>query len=223
MHINWRFKMKKKVLFLSCCAFLGLASNVASAWDANDFNTIVGGQKAITGNAAVKPSQYRKQAAVVDKEVNRLMVDLGLAGGKFIAFAGEDARDPVIKKRKSVYQAKRRAKRTSANSHLQFDNASYKLDAHALSKVNALAKTYQIAKGEIKQISINGYTNSIGTDKNNMLLSHNRAQSVRAALIKKGVPSNLLRFHGYGETKPLVGSNPAAPQNRRVEYEVIKK
>lgn len=214
--------MKKNFLTLSCFMILGFGSVSANAWDANDFNTIVGGNKAVTGSN-VRPSQQRKQALVVDKEVNRLMVDLGLGGGKFIAFAGEDLSNPVVKKRKSVYQAKRKAKRTSANSHLQFANASHYLDGSALAKVDALARTYQIAKGEIKQISINGYTNSIGTDRNNMLLSHNRASSVRAALIRKGVPSNLLRFHGYGETKPIKGSNPAAPQNRRVEYEVIKK
>lgn len=214
--------MKKKLLIISCCLAVGLTSMAANAWDASDFDAIVGGNKAVTGSN-VKPSQYRKQALVVDKEVSRLMIDLGLGGGKFIAFAGEDSSDPVIKKRKSVYQAKRSAKRTSANSHLQFANASHQLDGQALSKVDALARIYQIAKGEIKQISINGYTNSIGSDGNNLLLSHNRASSVRAALISKGVPANLLRFHGYGETKPMRGSNPAAPQNRRVEYEVVKK
>ena len=202
---------------------LGLGSLSANAWDANDFNSIVGGNKAVTGSAKVKPAQHRKRALVVDREVNRLMVDLGLAGGKFVAFAGEDVKNPVVRKRKSVYQAKRRAKRTSANSHLQFANASHQLDGRALAKVDALARTYQIAKGEIKQISINGYTNSIGSDRNNMLLSHNRASSVRAALVKKGVPANLVRFHGFGETKPMRGTNPAAPQNRRVEYEVLKK
>lgn len=214
--------VKKRLISVMCYLALGFTATSANAWDANDFNTIVGGNKAVTGSN-LKPSQHRKQALVVDREVNRLMVDLGLSGGKFVAFAGEDAADPVIKKKKSVYQAKRRAKRTQTNAHLQFSNASHQLDRVALRKVEALARTYQIAKGEIKQISINGYTNSIGSDKNNMLLSHNRASSVRAALIQRGVPSNLLRFHGYGESKPMRGSNPAAPRNRRVEYEVIKK
>lgn len=212
--------MKIKFLNLSFYMVISLTAVSVNAWDANDFNTIVGGTSALTGN--VKPSEYRKQALVVDKEVNRLMVDLGLGGGKFIAFVGQDASDPVVKKRKSVYQAKRVSKKTSTNSHLQFANASHDLDGQALVKVDALARTYQIAKGEIKQISINGYTNSIGSDKNNLLLSHNRASNVRAALIKKGVPSSLLRFNGYGETKPIRGSNPEAPKNRRVEYEVIK-
>jgi len=214
--------MRKQFVTTACFIALGLGSVSANAWNANDFNSIVGGNKAVTGSN-IKPSQHRKRALVVDKEVNRLMVDLGLGGGKFVAFAGEDTSNPVIRKRKSVYQAKRHAKRTSANSHLQFENASYRLDGRAMAKVDALARTYQIAKGEIKQISINGYTNSIGSDRNNMLLSHNRASSVRAALVRKGVPANLVRFHGFGETKPMRGVNPAAPQNRRVEYEVLKK
>jgi len=214
--------MQKNFLGLISSLVVVFTSSTAVGWDANDFNAIVGGNEAVVGKK-IKPSQHRKQALVVDKEVNRLMIDLGLAGGKFIAFAGEDASNPVVQKKKKIYQAKRRAKQTKTNSHLQFANASYQLDSRAMSKVDALARTYQIAKGEIKQISINGYTNSIGSDRSNMILSHNRAASVRAALIRKGVPSNLLRFHGYGETKPMKGSNPEAPQNRRVEYEVLKK
>lgn len=210
---------KVKIGFL--CGLALCFSNVsAKGWDYNDYQSIVGAGHAILGT---KPSQQRQQAQTTDREVVRLMTELGLGGGKFIAFAGEDHNDPIVKRKKTVYETKKRAKHTQTNAHLQFANASYVLNQQALGKVNALAQTYQIAKKQIKQITIKGHTNSIGSDRNNLLLSHNRAASVRSALLQRGIPSNLIRIHGFGETKPMTGTNPTAPVNRRVEYAIEKK
>jgi len=211
---------KQMFIGLVCCLTLNVTSTYAKGWDYNDYQSIVGAGHVILGT---KPAQRRKQAEVVDREVVRLMVDLGLSGGKFVAFAGEDANDPVIKRKKAVYQSKRHAKYTQTNAHLQFANASYRLNRQALNKVGALARTYQIAKNQIKQITIKGHTNSVGSDKNNLLLSHNRAASVRTALLKSGIPANLIRIHGFGETQPMRGTNAAEPVNRRVEYAIVKK
>lgn len=212
--------MNKALLGISCLIVMSFNTVSAKGWDYNDYQSIVGAGHAILGT---KPAQQRKVAQVRDREVVRLMTELGLSGGKFIAFAGEDSNDPIIKRKKVVYQAKKRSKHTQTNAHLQFANASYVLNKQALNKVNALAQTYQIAKNQIKQITIKGHTNSIGSDRNNLLLSHNRAASVRAALLQRGIPSNLIRIHGFGETKPMTGTNPIAPVNRRVEYAVVKK
>jgi len=213
--------MNKTLVGISCClVLLGFNSASADGWDYKDYQEIMGAGHAILGT---KPAQQRKMAQRTDKEVVRLMVDLGLSGGKFVAFAGEDANNPVVKRKKVVYQQKRRAKHTQTNAHLQFANASYKLNSHALNKVGALARTYQIAKGQIKQITIKGHTNSVGSDKTNLILSHNRAASVRAALQQRGIPANIIRIHGFGETQPMTGTNSSEPINRRVEYAILKR
>ena len=212
--------MNKTLAGISCCLFLGFSNASADGWSFKDYQEIMGAGHAILGT---NPAQQRKTAQQVDKEVVRLMVDLGLRGGKFVAFAGEDANNPVIKRKKNVYQQKLRAKYTQTNAHLQFANASYKLSANALNKVGALARTYQIAKDQIKQITIKGHTNSVGSDKTNMILSHNRAASVRAALQQRGIPANIIRIQGFGETQPITGTNPAEAVNRRVEYAISKR
>jgi len=212
--------MKKTLAGISCCFVLGFSNASADGWSFKDYQEIMGAGHTILGT---KPAQQRKAARLVDREVVRLMVDLGLSGGKFVAFAGEDANNPVVKRKKAVYQQKRRAKHTQTNAHLQFANASYKLSSHALNKVGALARTYQIAKGQIKQITIKGHTNSVGSDKTNLILSHNRAASVRAALQQRGIPANIIRIHGFGETQPMTGTNSADSVNRRVEYAILKK
>jgi len=75
------------------------------------------------------------------------------------------------------------------------------------------------------QIEVNGYTDTSSAQggargaRYNMGLSIRRAQSVKAELIKDGVPANVIDIHGFGETHPLVptGPNVREPQNRRVE------
>lgn len=210
--------MNKLLIVISC--FFLVSTAHAKGWDYADYESIVGASHILLGTNS---AEQRIASQTTDKEVVRLMTELGLSGGKFIAFSGENTNDPITERKKIVYEANRKSKYTQTNAHLQFANASHALNQQALNKVNALAQTYQIAKNEIKQITIKGHTNSIGSDKNNLLLSHNRAASVRSALLQQGIPSNLIRIHGFGETKPMTGTNPTAPINRRVEYAVVKK
>ncbi len=66
---------------------------------------------------------------------------------------------------------------------------------------------------------IEGHTDRTGTAAYNVALSEARAESVREALIAKGVAAHRLETKGYGETRP-VATNVTADgrqQNRRVE------
>jgi outer membrane protein OmpA-like peptidoglycan-associated protein len=66
---------------------------------------------------------------------------------------------------------------------------------------------------------IEGYTDSVGSETSNQMLSDRRAQAVKAALVGQGVPADRLRSEGFGEARP-VGANDSADgrrSNRRVE------
>ncbi|GBQ64432.1 OmpA family protein [Komagataeibacter intermedius] len=75
------------------------------------------------------------------------------------------------------------------------------------------------------RIEVNGYTDNTSAhpgprgEKYNLGLSMRRADSVKAELIRDGVPANAIDVHGYGEAHPLVPTGPDTrePQNRRVE------
>lgn len=76
----------------------------------------------------------------------------------------------------------------------------------------------------LTKINVSGYTDSSGIpgprgERYNMKLSIRRAETVKAELIRDGVPGNTIDIHGYGETNPLVptGPNTREAQNRRVE------
>ncbi len=72
---------------------------------------------------------------------------------------------------------------------------------------------------QVTRIEVDGYTDTSGTPQYNLGLSIRRAQSVKAELIRDGVPANVIDIHGFGETHLLVPTGPGVrePQNRRVE------
>lgn len=70
---------------------------------------------------------------------------------------------------------------------------------------------------------IEGHTDSVADDAYNKKLSERRALSVKAYLIKAGVPADRVETAGYGETMPIAdnASEAGRAQNRRVE--LVKK
>lgn len=72
-------------------------------------------------------------------------------------------------------------------------------------------------------VSVEGHTDSQGSDAYNQKLSQSRADAVKAALITKyGIGADRVKAIGYGETKPVADNATAAgrEQNRRVMGQV---
>ncbi|HZF70584.1 OmpA family protein [Sulfuricurvum sp.] len=73
------------------------------------------------------------------------------------------------------------------------------------------------------KIEVQGHTDNVGSDADNLKLSELRAQSVTTALINRGVESTRLSPVGYGESKPIATNDTPAGReaNRRVEIKII--
>ena len=73
-------------------------------------------------------------------------------------------------------------------------------------------------------IDIEGYTDNTGSKEHNMKLSQQRADVVKAYLVKKGVAENRLTATGFGEDKPLASNktDKGKAENRRVEFKIKK-
>lgn len=69
------------------------------------------------------------------------------------------------------------------------------------------------------KLSIDGHTDSTGTAERNRVLSKERAEAVRGALLAKGVAAERLSAQGFGPDKPLGDNNSESgrAKNRRVE------
>ena len=70
-----------------------------------------------------------------------------------------------------------------------------------------------------RQVLIEGFTDSTGSDSHNQELSSRRADAVRNAMVALGVTRERLSTHGYGEDFPVADNESAGGRqmNRRVE------
>ena len=74
-------------------------------------------------------------------------------------------------------------------------------------------------QGDVKPMVVEGYTDSVGSDATNQKLSKDRAETVRAYLVSKGVPSEKITAVGKGEANPVASNDTpeGRANNRRVE------
>lgn len=74
------------------------------------------------------------------------------------------------------------------------------------------------------KIEIQGHTDDVGNDDDNMALSQDRAFSVMEYLSAEGsVKASRIKFRGYGETKPKVPNDSSAnrKKNRRTDFLIL--
>lgn len=85
---------------------------------------------------------------------------------------------------------------------------------HNIEKLVGFLKAYPQRKALIE-----GYTDSVGSERSNQELSSRRADAVRTAMVGMGVGGDRLNSQGYGETHPVAGNDSAGGRqlNRRVE------
>jgi outer membrane protein OmpA-like peptidoglycan-associated protein len=88
-----------------------------------------------------------------------------------------------------------------------------------LNQVSSVLKNHP----EIKQIRVEGHTDSVGDAAANMVLSQARADSVKAYLVSKGITATRLEARGFGVTRPVADNSTSEgrDQNRRVEFVIV--
>jgi outer membrane protein OmpA-like peptidoglycan-associated protein len=70
-----------------------------------------------------------------------------------------------------------------------------------------------------RTVQIEGHTDSVGDDSSNLTLSRQRADSVQAYLVNRGIAHTRIATSGVGETMPIANNDTPTgrQQNRRVE------
>ncbi|HEV7783281.1 MAG TPA: OmpA family protein, partial [Chitinophagaceae bacterium] len=113
---------------------------------------------------------------------------------------------PEVKKRVDV-----------AAKNILFITGSAKLQKSSFKGLDDVAKIMTENPG--MSLKIDGHTDNVGKDDYNQTLSDNRAASVKAYLISKGVDESRITSEGHGETTPIADNKTAAgrQQNRRSE------
>jgi outer membrane protein OmpA-like peptidoglycan-associated protein len=98
-----------------------------------------------------------------------------------------------------------------------FDWDRANLPQQALATIQQAADAFR-QKGNAR-ITATGHTDTSGPESYNMALSLRRANAVKDALVRDGVPAQAITVIGMGEKGLLVptGDGVREPQNRRVE------
>jgi outer membrane protein OmpA-like peptidoglycan-associated protein/tetratricopeptide (TPR) repeat protein len=100
---------------------------------------------------------------------------------------------------------------------------SYELSAESKAVLDQLIQF--LSENITISIEIQGHTDNIGNDEDNMKLSGNRARSVYEYLIASGVSAGRLTYKGYGETMPVADNSTeeGRARNRRTVFVITRK
>ena len=105
--------------------------------------------------------------------------------------------------------------------YVNFDTGKSTIKPDSGDTLDAAAAALKEA-GDLR-IEVGGHTDNVGTPDANLKLSQDRAQSVMAALVERGVKADRLTARGYGQTAPIADNRTedGRAKNRRVE--LVKK
>jgi outer membrane protein OmpA-like peptidoglycan-associated protein len=104
--------------------------------------------------------------------------------------------------------------------NFDFDKSNIRPDAQPiLDEAISTLKEYKAIT-----LSVDGYTDSIGTDAYNQKLSERRAKAVADYLAKGGIEATRMTEKGFGESDPVASNDTAEgrAQNRRVELKILQ-
>lgn len=106
---------------------------------------------------------------------------------------------------------------STAATKILFVTGSAKLQSSSFKGLNEVAKV--MTDNPDMLLSVDGHTDNVGADEKNMVLSQNRADAVKAYLVKKGISEERIAATGHGETTPVADNKTAKgrQQNRRSE------
>lgn len=104
---------------------------------------------------------------------------------------------------------------------VRFETSKYQLKDSELKGLLKLGKFLQ--KFKSTDVVIEGHTDSQGDEMKNLLLSQNRANAIKQALVEKfTIAPSRIKAIGYGESRPIADNKTAIGRatNRRVTAEV---
>ena len=103
-----------------------------------------------------------------------------------------------------------------------FESGKYDLKTSSAAELNSLTRF--LKTNNQMRIEIQGHTDDVGTERDNLVLSQNRAEAVRTYLIGKGIDPERVVARGYGESDPKVpnSSEQNRAMNRRTEFKILE-
>ena len=107
-------------------------------------------------------------------------------------------------------------------NNIFFETGKAELQAESFPELNRVVELLNTNPKLV--IEIDGHTDNVGTDENNLKLAQDRAASVKNYLFSKNVKSGRVTSKGFGESKPVAtnDTDEGRQLNRRVEFMIVK-
>ena len=108
-------------------------------------------------------------------------------------------------------------------SDIYFENNSFEINDTAYHVLLEFADYLNLQADLV--VEINGFTDNIGSEKDNQILSEQRAYAVYSLIIQQGIDKDRLSFNGYGEANPVYNNSTeiGRAKNRRTEFKVVDR
>jgi len=99
-----------------------------------------------------------------------------------------------------------------------FASGSAKLDPNSEVTLGKVVRT--LSENKAIEVEIRGYTDNRGKYESNVRLSQQRAESVKAYLVKNGIDANRIKAQGFGPENPVASNDTkdGRAKNRRIEF-----
>ncbi len=117
---------------------------------------------------------------------------------------------------------------TFKDINFEFDRSN--LTAESIKRLNNIIKIMKAYPDPELRISVNGHTDSKGTNAYNIKLSKRRAKVAYEYLVRNGVDDSRLEMRHFGEDQPIAknesngkDSETGRAKNRRTEFKLIEK
>jgi outer membrane protein OmpA-like peptidoglycan-associated protein len=148
----------------------------------------------------------------------------GLAGnqiGKYMDNQEKELQQALAYAEAASIQREQDVLTVTFKSDFMFDIDSAIVKQGAYDEIDRVAQI--LIKYPQTSISIEGHTDSTGSEDYNLGLSNKRALAVKDALVDRNVDPARLQIIGFGEAKPVAGNDTEAGRqmNRRVKVVII--
>ncbi|MDR3243801.1 MAG: OmpA family protein [Elusimicrobiota bacterium] len=146
----------------------------------------------------------------------------GINFGISLRFGSIKIKEPKEVKDQNAQMKAAQKRRDAAMQSFKLSAATFRSDSAVLSQAarsNIIKIANTIKALKYTKVTVEGHTDSLGSDSANLDLSQKRAKSVYDEFIKAGIPKEKMQYIGFGSKMPIASNATQAGKadNRRVE------